>query len=487
MFDNYVFEKSSAQYSNKILLLDDEQLDEVTGYSSGFVSNGFEVVKFKDDLSFRLECEDKVKDIEKKIVVIANSRSYIPYDIWRRLREYIISFNNLFPKLNPDVFKNKTKVDLDLICLAYKNVFDDLRRKSDTDLFMRIEVYSQSNIKFYLQEQVKILYELAKNAKKYYEWFEVAQKKASIDVLSTQYNLEVNTNEIDSYYIQYIMKNFGKLSQVLDKDSPVLVSKVMEYIYEQSSKYVLVVMDGMSEFDWNIIEKSFLNMKYKKTSVMAMIPTTTSISRQSLLANKYPVQLISPWNQSKEKQEFIECAKSLGFKDNQISYSRGYDVELNPFVRCAAIIINDVDDLVHAQKQSRMGMYNDITLLADQEKLVNLTRKMLSQGYDVFITADHGNTPCIGLGKYMSAGVEVETKSRRMMVLKDFADKNKIVERYTMMDFPKYYLSKEFEYLICESGMSLDSKDYEVMSHGGVTIDEVVVPFITLKAEEYNG
>lgn len=487
MFDNYVFEKSSAQYSNKILLLDDDQLDEITGYSAGFLSNGFEVVKFKDDLSFRLEWEDKVKDIEKKIVVIANSGSYIPYDMWRRMRGYTISFSKLFPKLNPEIFENKTKVDLDLICLAYQNVFDDLQKKSDTDFFMRMQVYSQSNIKLYLQEQFKIVYELATNAKKYNEWFEVAEKKAVIDVLSAQYGLDINTDEINDYYTQYVMQDFGKLSQALDKDSPVLVSKVMDYINDKSSRHVLIVMDGMSEFDWNIIEKSFFNLQYKKTSVMAMIPTTTSISRQCLLANKYPAQLISPWNQSKEKHEFIECAKNLGFNDSQISYCRGYEVELNQVVRCAAIIINDVDDLVHAQQQGRNGMYNDITLLAKQKKLVNLTRKILSEGYDVFITADHGNTPCTGLGKYMGAGLEIETKSRRMMVLKDFADKAKIVDKYAMIDYPKYYLSKEYDYLICESGTSLDSKNDEVMSHGGITIDEVVVPFITLKAEDYNG
>lgn len=97
MFDNYVFEKSSAQYSNKILLLDDEQLDEITGYSAGFLSNGFEVVKFKDDLSFRLEWEDKVKDIEKKIVVIANSGSYIPMTCGE---ECVIQFHSVNYSLN---------------------------------------------------------------------------------------------------------------------------------------------------------------------------------------------------------------------------------------------------------------------------------------------------------------------------------------------------------------------------------------------------
>ena len=80
MFGNYVYEKSSAQYEDKILLIDDECLEETTNYSADFLTHGFEVVRYKDDLSFRLEYEEKVKDGEDKIVVIAKSDSYVPYD-----------------------------------------------------------------------------------------------------------------------------------------------------------------------------------------------------------------------------------------------------------------------------------------------------------------------------------------------------------------------------------------------------------------------
>lgn len=48
--------------------------------------------------------------------------------MWRRMC-YTISFSKLFPKLNPEIFENKTKVDLDLICLAYQNVFDDCEKR----------------------------------------------------------------------------------------------------------------------------------------------------------------------------------------------------------------------------------------------------------------------------------------------------------------------------------------------------------------------
>ena len=487
MFGNYVYEKSSAQYNDRILLIDDENLEETTNYSADFLAHGFEVVKYKDDLSFRLEYEEKVKVAGNKIVVIADSHSYIPYDMWCRLRSYALSLSSLFPKLNAESLKGKSKIDLDLVCTAYGNVFDNLQQKQQTDTFLRMKVYSESNIRIYLQHRMQSIREKVVKAVTYKDWFAIAEEKALIDVLAAKYDIGIDTTEINEKFREYVLQHFGKISQILDANSPVLVSKAMEYINDRSFKYVLIVMDGMSEFDWNIIAGSFTGVAYEKSSVMAMIPTTTSVSRQCLLSNKYPSQLISPWSQSKEKQEFVACAKELGFKDNQIGYERGYDAEFGSFVRCGAIIVNDVDDLVHAQQQGRIGMYNDISVLANQRKLVDTTKRMLSAGYDVYITADHGNTPCVGLGKYIGAGVEVETKSRRMMVLKDFADKSSLIEKYGLIDYPKYYLTKDFDYLICDVGTSLDAKGKEVMSHVGITIDEVVVPFIKMKAEDYNG
>lgn len=143
--------------------------------------------------------------------------------------------------------------------------------------------------------------------------------------------------------------------------------------------------------------------------------------------------------------------------------------------------------MVHAQTQGRLGMFNDITVLANQKKLLEMTKRFLAAGYDVYITADHGNTPCTGLGKLMGTGVEVETKSRRMLALKDFADKAGLIEKHGLVEYPKYYLPKEYDYLICDVGDSFDAKGDEVMTHGGITLDEVVVPFIKIKAVQKNG
>jgi len=508
MFGNYVYEKSSAKFVDKILLIDDDNLDETMNYSADFLEQGFEVIKYVDDLSFRIEYEGKLNNSGEKIVVIAHTEDYIPYDIRRRFRAFTISLYSLFPMLNIDVLREKSSLDLDLLCLAYHSNFENLKKRNQTEHFFRTKVYTKSNVKNYLihtlsklmllmnvpypykdclsvaegNAEFKVSFTINEERIKHKDWFLIAEEKAKIDVLAVQYDIEVDTSEINHQFQNYILAQFGKFSQILDKDTPVLISRAMEYMHENSSKFIIIIMDGMSEFDWNIISTSFCDISYERTAAFAMIPTATSVSRQCLLSNKYPSQLMEPWKQSKEKAEFIACAKELGYTDEQIGYARGYDAEFNSFVRCGAVIINDVDDMVHAQRQGRLGMFNDITVLTNQSKLADATKRFLAAGYDVYITSDHGNTPCIGLGKLIGTGVEVETKSRRMLVLKDFADKKTLLEKYGLIEYPKYYLTKDYDYLICDVGDSFDAKGEDVMTHGGITIDEVVVPFIKIKA-----
>lgn len=487
MFGEYVFNKSPAKYVDKILLFDDHDLDIKTNYTDTFFAYGFEIIKYIDDLSFRIEYEEKLKYPGKKIVIIAYSNQYIPYDLYSRLSVYTVSLENLFPKLNFYILKNMDKIGLDLLSMVYLTNFDDLRKKQDTESFLSMKVYNRINVKLYLEEKVSALIKNAENAVRYNDWFIIAEKKAELDIMAVKYDINIETCKINKIFQQYVIEHFGKLSQYIDRASPVLVSKVIDYIYANSDNFIIIIMDGMSEFDWKIISESFGSLQYDKTSIFAMIPSTTSISRQCLLSGKYPIQLLEPWKLSKEKSEFISCAKSIGYSEAQIGYERGYDVKFTSVVRCGAIIINDVDDMVHAQKQGKLGMLNDITVLRNQKKLFDLTQRLLDDGYDIYITSDHGNTVCTGLGKLMGTGVEVETKSRRMVVLKDFADKIKMIEKYGLIEYPKYYLPKEYDYLICDIGNSFDNSGANVITHGGITLDEVIVPFIKIKAVHKNG
>lgn len=488
MFADLLYEKSSAAYEKHVLLIEEDVLEDKTEYCAYFAGKGFRIVRYENDLVYRVKHEEAVRAGDSKILMLASSGVYIPYDVQKCFRVFKVSLAKLFPKLNASVVKRTPELNYDLLCMAYKKNFSDLTAAEDTKEFLEEIVYGKSNIREYVKLLCKQLNTAVVQAKNYKDWFAIAGLKAEIHVLSEQYRIPVDVEEANYSFVDFVLKGFGKLSVEMNPSAPVLVSRTMEYIADHSKKFVFIVMDGMSEFDWRIISKSFAGIHYEKGQSMAMIPTVTSISRQCLLSNKFPRELENPWSQSKEKKEFIECAKSLGFTEAQIGYERGYDADFGATVKCGAIIINDVDDMVHGQLQGRLGMYNDIKVLADQHRLVDTVKRMLAQGFDVYISADHGNTPCTGMGKMMKTGVETETKSRRMIVLKDFANKDSLFEKYeNIIEYPGYYLDKQFDYLICGVGESFDAKGDEVMSHGGITIDEVIVPFIKIKAVDNNG
>lgn len=481
MFGDFVFETSNAAYERKVILFDDDGLEHITHYSSVFEANGFEIVHYNDDLSFRLNYMDKFRDKTSKLAIIAKSEDFIPYDVMRRTSSLRVTYRNLFPKLNAAALSAQ-KPDMDLLVYAYRQTYDNHALPDETEQYLRNFVYGNNMLQDFVRLQAACLETKATQCSTYRGWFSIAEEKAKLDVMAAENHIALDTSQINRAFQAWALKNYGALSTEIDYESPVLVSRAMEFMHDSSEKFVVIVMDGMSEFDWQILARSFDRIPFEKTSVFAMIPTITSVSRQCLLSNKYPTQLQNPWSQSKEKSEFVACAKNLGYNDSQIAYARGYETTLDATVRCAAIIIMDIDDLVHRQTQGREGMANDIGLLAQKSLLSQTVKRLHSQGFDVYITADHGNTQCRGLGRLIGTGVETETRSHRMIVLKDIADVHGIKSKFDMVEYPKYYLPKNLNYLVCDVGTSLDNKNEDVMSHGGMAIDEVIVPFIKIKA-----
>lgn len=80
MFGEYVFEKTSAQYASKLLLVDVDDFEEKTNYSSVFKEHGFKFIAYSDDLQFRINHTNDL-DSEKKLVIMVHPGDYVPYDV----------------------------------------------------------------------------------------------------------------------------------------------------------------------------------------------------------------------------------------------------------------------------------------------------------------------------------------------------------------------------------------------------------------------
>jgi hypothetical protein len=482
MFKSYLLKLLSVEYEDKILIFDLDNIKDRYNYTILLIELGFRVVTYNEKTEFRYLYESEIKNSNNKIAVIIEHEQYVPYDILKSFYVVKISWLKLFPNLNNSALSNNKDLDLDLLYSSYTDLYDNMAVFEKTNEYISEKVYSKENIFKYTKKIKEELNEKIKyNDLNYNSWIDIAEKKGKAEHLAAKSEIEMDFSYLESVFEKYMFDGYQAISSIIQKDSPLMLSRVMDFITKKKEKVALIVLDGMSVFDFNIISSHFKEVDYDKDFIFAMVPTTTSISRQSLLAGKFPVELERPFNLTFEEKEFVQKAKSVGYIDNQIMYSRGYDSTIGPNVKCLSIILNDIDDLVHGQTQGRIGMYNDVNLYAKSGRLEQLIKELLSKKFNVYLTSDHGNTLCKGLGMMKSKGVEVETKSKRMIIYKDFADVNEAVEKFDLIEYPGYYLDKKYKYYFCKNGKSLDAKDSIVMTHGGFSIEEVIVPFITIK------
>ncbi|MDR1688037.1 MAG: PglZ domain-containing protein [Clostridiales bacterium] len=463
---------------NKLLVFAQEGICEITEIKSLLNKNGYTVYEYLSAQEFRIVFEEKIKNSLDKIAVIVLAASYVPFDIRRAFYEVTLSASTIFPEFNLNAVSKYLK-DWDIISFAANSSYADYSHKSQTNDFIKSTVFSEQIIRKYCENALIKLKEDCENALSYLDWIRIAQKKASVEYYAALRELTFDMTFADSLFQNFINDGYGRLStEVSGKFPPIITKAIPVIMADKNAKSALIVMDGMSLFDFKAISYYLDEFQYDFGCSYAIIPTTTPISRQSLLSGKFPRELSKPFSLANEEREFKACIESYGISGSQIEYLRGYDAPTGPLTRFAAIIINEADDIVHGQRQGRAGMLADMNLLGKSGKLQSLINRLITAGFATYITSDHGNTLCAGVGSFRS-GVEMQTSSKRMAVLKDFAEVNTLLAENTS-EYQGFYLNKDYRYFVCNSGKSFDNKGEKVMAHGGMSLDEVIVPFIRI-------
>lgn len=482
--ENRIRKLLSLDYESRILIEDRNHFcAEIYDYERLLTSFGFMVIRSRDHEWLRYLYETQIKDSTGKFAIITAPGQYIPYDIRRKFYPVEISLSALYPRLNQSVLERYPQ-DIEAIDYSYDEYYGKSQDDADTRVFIEQTALSSHALRRYVRYAEAFLNREAEKAASYEEWSRIARKSATLSYYAAVSEINREDEPLNQAFLDFLVDGYQKLSSISSRKAPSILPRTWDLIAKD--KTALIVMDGMSMFDFEVFRRDEWPFRYDYEGSFALIPTITSVSRQALIAGKYPSQLESPFSLAKEEKEFYEAAAAHGFSKEKAYYGRGYDADPGPFAKLAAIIVNDIDDMVHGQIQGRTGMLQDVRLLSKSNKLQALIRRLMEQGFTVYITADHGNTECTGVGPLKRTGVETETKSKRMIVLKDFGEASKDLKQKTIL-FPGYYLDKNYQYYICKDNTSFDAKGKTVMTHGGLTIDEVIVPFIKITGEQKNG
>jgi hypothetical protein len=120
----------------------------------------------------------------------------------------------------------------------------------------------------------------------------------------------------------------------------------------------------------------------------------------------------------------------------------------------------------------------------EQQRSVSFERliaELLAQGYTVTLTSDHGHVAAEGIGQPQE-GVLAHSRSRRARLYGDAAAARVVREQYpaTILWHDDGLLPPGTWALMPRGRGAFAPSGRTVVSHGGLTIDEMIVPFVTI-------
>lgn len=319
------------------------------------------------------------------------------------------------------------------------------------------------------------------------DWHQIATLFGNVisqSIGSEQFALVLELiKEVNEKFQGHIKSKYAQIKNSNPIKRPQIVSKILDYIdfnYKQDS-IALIVIDGLSFWQYALI-KNRLSGNKKEEITFSWIPSITQLSRQAIFRGSSPLESYkqNPTNESKLWKDYW---KAKNFNDFEILYQHDtINVSNIDGIKRLGIVYKDLDDYMHSSKD-----YNDLLKLTEnwfvRSKLQETIQDLLSKGFRVIITSDHGNIQAKGWrglnGKEKLGTNKSGSRSERHLeysekrLKDDFLDNNP-----ELLDS----IVQEEQALYFKDDLSFSRRD-DLVTHGGAHFLEVVIPFIEITNE----
>lgn len=343
------------------------------------------------------------------------------------------------------------------------------------------------------------------------EWFSFAHKWAELNFISSDLSetshsetlkaIEDIKQKVDSRFFAWVQLRFAGLHNQ-PPVPPVMIHHIPRAMARQigksqQEKIALIVIDGLSLDQWVVLREVLgeqrSGLQFRETPVFGWIPTTTSVSRQALFAGKLPLYFPASINTTaKESSLWVQFWLDHGLTQTQVTYAKGFgdgsfdeikEVLKHQQVRVAGLVVDKVDKIMHGMELGTAGMHNQVRQWALQGFMSHLIDLLHHLHFRVWLTSDHGNMEAEGLGR-PTEGVVADLKGERVRVYPDQILRSKVKEKFPdTIEWPAIGLPEDYLCLLAPGRSAFIHKGKRTVAHGGVSIEEVVVPFIQIETD----
>lgn len=285
--------------------------------------------------------------------------------------------------------------------------------------------------------------------------------------------------DINRRFTAWLKQNYGLL---LSTPNPAVL-RLPSLLDTLNSEYqgkslALFVVDALGLAAWERVKARWiadgLISKAETRAAFAVLPTITSLSRRALFEGKPPSQF-SPDSHSQRLERKLWTNRFPGISDYfSVDEIIGFADSLAIGKPRLCVVDISWDKRGHAIDPIADSIAEAANIWAGRAPLRQMIKAALEAGYHVVLTADHGQVECVGMGR-LNVGVLSEERSKRVMLFQD-----KTVRNHAMRDWTDNYtpagLPPQLFPLFAADLDSFDLVDAVAVSHGGLTLDEVLVP-----------
>lgn len=449
----------------------------------------WEIYEYSGELKLRIKIKRMLSN--KKIIVFLKDKNNFPTSLEKKYDLIQISKKDIFKNLSNEVLKS---IDLSNLSLAYNiYIFLELHISQGNECKF-INELTRTSLKIKLNEKQDEIQEIKSDYNKdsyvcikkiiddHIETNKLDFKNLSELVGKANYlskgRLEYTNAQLDDKFYDYIRMNYNRLSYDRNFDSSPLNSNILKYVTKGKKKIALICFDCMGFSEWNII-KDYLSkklcLKFNEKASFSSIPSITKYSRLSIFEGKLPIESEL---RSEEKAFKTYISNLYEITPEEIYFGKSEDINETNFTGFYAVglIYTFVDKLVHGVKNREMLNINLEIFLKDSNLCV-IIESLLKEGFNIYFSSDHGNISCeengINISKYL-----VDEKDSRgalypsRLLAEDLEFEDKIIFEFNDT-INGVIVSDRLRRKFGKSGTGL--------THGGVTIEEVIVPFIEVK------
>jgi len=308
------------------------------------------------------------------------------------------------------------------------------------------------------------------------------------------------SEQIDDKFSKWV-ENKYRLLRNLASELPIMVHQIFDYLIKQrqksNSKIALVVLDGMSLAQWFLIKEKMgqikPKIKEKTNTCFAWIPTVTSISRQSIFAGLEPYYFKDFLLTTKKEEVHwkIKWSNDTNVRKDDIFYKTNtkvwnhIDYEDIPIDsnQILGIVINTIDEKMHSASGGTKDLLGQIQDWTINSKFFDFIEKLIKSGFEVYLTSDHGNIEAKGIGE--PKGDFSQERGRRVRIYSNEESLNNASKKIneSKIWWPNM-AGSEHHFLLALDKKAFSKENELVVTHGGTSIEEVIVPFVKLWEEK---